>query len=78
MWITNAELVNEWGGKREDHKKEAYNKTPFDYCNLMMQPFEDPYCVLEEDNTAIVFDLLSIVPYIKKYHKNPITGEPLE
>jgi peptidyl-prolyl cis-trans isomerase-like protein 2 len=82
MWITNKELISEWGGKTEEHLKskgEEYHKTPFDFCNLTMQTFEDPYCVLDPvDNTCLIFDLLAIVPYIKKHHKNPITGEPLE
>ncbi|TNV79970.1 hypothetical protein FGO68_gene2856 [Halteria grandinella] len=82
MWISNKELTMEWGGKTEEHLKakgkEDYHKTPFNFCNLTMQPFEDPYCTVDPDNSAIVFDLLAIVPYIKKHHKNPITGEPLE
>ena len=80
MWITNAELVNEWGGKKEEHKnskEDTYAKTPFDHCSLTMAPFEDPYCTVESDGTAMVFDLLAIVPYIKKHKKNPITGAPL-
>lgn len=46
---------------------------PFYYCNLTMQPFEDPYST--ED--GIIFDLLSIIPYLQKYKKNPVTGAPL-
>ena len=42
-----------------------------------MQPFQDPYCTVEENNQGIIFDLLAIIPYIKKHKKNPITGEPL-
>uniref|UniRef100_A0A8C4INI8 RING-type E3 ubiquitin transferase n=1 Tax=Dicentrarchus labrax TaxID=13489 RepID=A0A8C4INI8_DICLA len=37
-------------------------------------PFEYPVCTEE----GIVFDLLSIVPWIKKYGTNPATGEKLE
>jgi peptidyl-prolyl cis-trans isomerase-like protein 2 len=83
MWISNKELTMEWGGKTEEHlksKQDDFHRTPFNFCNLTMQAFEDPYCTVDsaDNNTAIVFDLLAIVPYIKKHHKNPITGEPLE
>uniref|UniRef100_A0A8B9Z3Y6 RING-type E3 ubiquitin-protein ligase PPIL2 n=1 Tax=Buteo japonicus TaxID=224669 RepID=A0A8B9Z3Y6_9AVES len=39
--------------------------------SLSLQPFEYPVCT--PDGT--VFDILSIVPWIKKYGTNPITGE---
>uniref|UniRef100_A0A8D3DZB6 RING-type E3 ubiquitin-protein ligase PPIL2 n=1 Tax=Scophthalmus maximus TaxID=52904 RepID=A0A8D3DZB6_SCOMX len=47
---------------------------PFDHCSLSLQPFEYPVCTEE----GVVFDLLSIVPWIKKYGTNPISGEKLE
>uniref|UniRef100_A0A8C9U842 RING-type E3 ubiquitin-protein ligase PPIL2 n=2 Tax=Scleropages formosus TaxID=113540 RepID=A0A8C9U842_SCLFO len=47
---------------------------PFDHCSLSLQPFEYPMCT--PDGT--VFDLLSIVPWIKKFGTNPISGEKLE
>jgi hypothetical protein len=53
MWISYSEHVQEWGGKREEHKTSKEDqcvKTPFDYCNLTMQPFEDPYCAVDEGN----------------------------
>ena len=76
MWITNKELVEEWGGKREEHKnkKDQYVKMPFNYCNLSMVPFQDPYCTSD----GIIFDLLNIVPYLRKYKKNPVTGAPMQ
>uniref|UniRef100_A0A8C2YG55 RING-type E3 ubiquitin-protein ligase PPIL2 n=1 Tax=Coturnix japonica TaxID=93934 RepID=A0A8C2YG55_COTJA len=42
--------------------------------SLSLQPFEYPVCT--PDGT--VFDILSIVPWIKKYGTNPITGEKLD
>eukprot|EP00347_Sterkiella_histriomuscorum_P002172 403369189 len=76
MWITYAELTSEWGGKKEEHKskKEEYVKMPFYYCNLSMGPFVDPYCT----DDGIIFDLLTIIPYLRKYKKNPITGAPMK
>uniref|UniRef100_A0A8C2GY71 RING-type E3 ubiquitin-protein ligase PPIL2 n=1 Tax=Cyprinus carpio TaxID=7962 RepID=A0A8C2GY71_CYPCA len=46
-------------------------RLPFDHCSLSLQPFEYPMCTLD----GVVFDLMSIVPWIKKFGTNPITGE---
>uniref|UniRef100_A0A8C9Z9A6 RING-type E3 ubiquitin transferase n=1 Tax=Sander lucioperca TaxID=283035 RepID=A0A8C9Z9A6_SANLU len=46
----------------------------FDVPLLSLQPFEYPVCTEE----GVVFDLLSIVPWIKKFGTNPISGEKLE
>uniref|UniRef100_A0A672JCD0 RING-type E3 ubiquitin transferase n=1 Tax=Salarias fasciatus TaxID=181472 RepID=A0A672JCD0_SALFA len=51
-----------------------FRRLPFDHCSLSLQPFEYPVCTEE----GVVFDLLSIVPWIKKYGTNPATGEKLE
>uniref|UniRef100_A0A8C6M2E2 RING-type E3 ubiquitin-protein ligase PPIL2 n=1 Tax=Nothobranchius furzeri TaxID=105023 RepID=A0A8C6M2E2_NOTFU len=48
-----------------------FKRLPFDHCSLSLQPFEYPVCT--ED--GVVFELLSIVPWIKKYGTNPISGE---
>uniref|UniRef100_A0A672QLE0 RING-type E3 ubiquitin-protein ligase PPIL2 n=1 Tax=Sinocyclocheilus grahami TaxID=75366 RepID=A0A672QLE0_SINGR len=39
--------------------------------SLSLQPFEYPMCTVD----GVVFDLMSIVPWIKKFGTNPITGE---
>merc|ERR1712130_331164 len=51
------------------------NKTylPFYCCALSLQPFEHPYCTKD----GYVFDLTSILPYIKKNKLHPITGSKL-
>ena len=36
---------------------------PFDHCALSLQPWEAPYA----DKDGNVFDLVHIVPYMKKY-----------
>uniref|UniRef100_A0A665VJV8 RING-type E3 ubiquitin transferase n=1 Tax=Echeneis naucrates TaxID=173247 RepID=A0A665VJV8_ECHNA len=51
-----------------------FRRLPFDHCSLSLQPFEYPVCTEE----GVVFDLLSIVPWIKKFGTNPISGEKLE
>ena len=50
-----------------------YKRLPFDHCALSLQPFENPYC----DDQGNVFDLVHIVPFIKRYKMNPCTGKPL-
>lgn len=47
---------------------------PFYCCALSLAPFEDPVCTPE----GHVFDILYIMPFIKKYQRNPVTGKPLK
>ncbi|XP_056388138.1 RING-type E3 ubiquitin-protein ligase PPIL2 [Hyla sarda] len=74
MYITCAEYTNFYGGKKADIPKSNFRRLPFDHCSLSLQPYEYPVCTPD----GIVFDLLSIVPWIKKFGTNPITGEKLE
>ena len=39
-----------------------------------MTPFRDPYATTD----GVIFDLLNIVPYLKKHGKNPMTGEAMQ
>lgn len=75
LYLTNKEWKEEWGGKKADiPEKASFRRLPFHSCSLSMQPFEHPLCTKD----GIIFDLLNIVPYLKKYGKNPVTGEPLQ
>nr|XP_006135018.1 peptidyl-prolyl cis-trans isomerase-like 2 [Pelodiscus sinensis] len=73
-YITCAEYTHFYGGKKADIPQANFRRLSFDHCSLSLQPFEYPVCT--PDGT--VFDLLSIVPWIKKYGTNPITGEKLD
>ncbi|KAJ3208546.1 Peptidyl-prolyl cis-trans isomerase cyp8 [Entophlyctis luteolus] len=42
-------------------------------CALSLRPFESPRCTRD----GHVFDLMSILPWIKKHGTNPVTGAPL-
>ncbi|KAJ9105111.1 hypothetical protein QFC20_004398 [Naganishia adeliensis] len=69
-------------GKRVTHNF-GFQRLPFDCCALSLQPFTNPVAAITEGTDgspprADVFDLLNIVPYIRKYHTNPVTGAPLE
>eukprot|EP00794_Sanderia_malayensis_P015843 gene15843-17440_t len=74
LYITNKEWKEEWGGKKDDSLERAkFRRLPFNCCSLSFQPFEHPLATKD----GVVFDLLNIVPYLKKHGSNPVTGEVL-
>jgi peptidyl-prolyl cis-trans isomerase-like protein 2 len=73
LFITTTEHKYEWGGKK-DPIKTPYSKLPYNCCALSLLPFENPICTKE----GIIFDIVNILPFIKKYKKNPVNWEPLE
>ena len=72
MHITASEWAIEWGGKKEA-RTSAVKTLPFDCCALSLCPFEVP--VMAPDGA--VFDLLNIIPFLKKFKMHPLTGQPL-
>ncbi|XP_016316227.1 RING-type E3 ubiquitin-protein ligase PPIL2 [Sinocyclocheilus anshuiensis] len=74
MYITCTEYTQFYGGKKSEIPRANFRRLPFDHCSLSLQPFEYPMCTVD----GVVFDLMSIVPWIKKFGTNPITGEKLE
>ncbi|KAG0203359.1 RING-type E3 ubiquitin-protein ligase ppil2 [Mortierella sp. GBA30] len=81
MYITHSEWSNEFseggmtfGGAGGRRQTQIFRRLPFDCCSLSLQPFEHPVCT--ED--GIIFDLVNIVPYLKKFGTNPATGEKLD
>ncbi|CEG69871.1 Putative Peptidyl-prolyl cis-trans isomerase-like 2 [Rhizopus microsporus] len=80
LYITHSEWSGEVGQHSAStgitgHKSSGgFKRLPFYCCSLSLQPFEHPVCTPE----GIVFDLVNIIPYIKKYGTNPVTGEKLE
>ncbi|EHB09774.1 Peptidyl-prolyl cis-trans isomerase-like 2 [Heterocephalus glaber] len=74
MYITCAEYTHFYGGKKPDVPQTNFRRLPFDHCSLSLQPFAYPVCTLE----GVVFDLLNIVPWLKKYGTNPSNGEKLD
>ncbi|KAI8376525.1 peptidyl-prolyl cis-trans isomerase-like 2 [Radiomyces spectabilis] len=79
LYITHSEWSGEVGqhgassGTTGRTRNEGFRRLPFYCCSLSLQPFEHPVCTAD----GIVFDLIHIIPYIKKYGTNPVTGEPL-
>uniref|UniRef100_G1PV35 RING-type E3 ubiquitin-protein ligase PPIL2 n=1 Tax=Myotis lucifugus TaxID=59463 RepID=G1PV35_MYOLU len=74
MYITCAEYTNFYGGKKPDIPQTNFRRLPFDHCSLSLQPFSYPVCTPE----GVVFDLLNILPWLKKYGTNPSNGEKLD
>lgn len=74
LYITNTEWKYEWGGyKGTAANQTKFRRLPFDCCCLSLQPFENPLCTKE----GVIFDLMNIVPFLKKYGVNPATGDKM-
>ncbi|KRX00867.1 Cyclophilin-like peptidyl-prolyl cis-trans isomerase domain [Pseudocohnilembus persalinus] len=73
QYISQSEYKSDWGGK-QDPSKAPIVILPFYCCALGLQPFDNPVCT--ED--GVVYDLLNIVPFLKKYKQCPVTGKPLK
>lgn len=68
--------ATEWkgiGGKAKEASSSS-SSLPFDHCALSLTRYETPCCTPEG---GVIFDLLNIIPYIRKYKKNPISGETI-
>jgi len=73
MYISHDEWKYEWGGHKAAENRPR-RQLPFDRCALSFTPFTSPVVTSE----GIVFDILNIIPYLKKHGRNPVTGRPLQ
>ncbi|KAK9165332.1 hypothetical protein Scep_000523 [Stephania cephalantha] len=73
MFITNTEWATEWGGAKSK-QVVPFKRLPFYCCSLTFTPFEDAVCTID----GSVFNVMSIIPYIRKYGRHPVTGAPLK
>ncbi|KYQ94037.1 cyclophilin-type peptidylprolyl cis-trans isomerase [Tieghemostelium lacteum] len=76
-YITHKEWVNSFGGKTEydniiKHQTQI-KALPFNCCSLSLQPFEDPMATSDGN----IYDMLNIIPFVKKHNIDPVTGKPL-
>ncbi|KAF3439061.1 hypothetical protein FNV43_RR17336 [Rhamnella rubrinervis] len=74
MFITKTEWATEWGGAKSKANSTPFKRLPFYCCSVTFTPFEDPVCTAD----GSVFDIMNIIPYIRKYGKHPVTGAPLK
>ncbi|KAJ3071337.1 Peptidyl-prolyl cis-trans isomerase cyp8, partial [Podochytrium sp. JEL0797] len=76
MYITHSEWTTldfGAGGFKNRKTGKEFKKLPFHCCALSLTPFTTPRCTKE----GLIFDLLHILPWIKKHGTNPVTGTPL-
>jgi peptidyl-prolyl cis-trans isomerase-like protein 2 len=75
-FVTQAERVaNGFGGKTVESltsQRSAFKRLPFDCCSLSLTPFSDPVC----NRAGIVFDIVNLMAYLRKYKRDPISGAP--
>lgn len=74
MFITKTEWATEWGGAKSKEVAAPFKRLPFYCCAVTFTPFEDAVCTID----GSVFDVLHIIPYIRKHGKHPVTGVPLK
>jgi len=78
LYLTTTEWRETYGGCKDDVITKAlqakFKRLPFTHCCISLQPFEDPICSPD----GHIFDFTHIVPYLKKYGFNPVTGEKLD
>ncbi|OBZ78799.1 Peptidyl-prolyl cis-trans isomerase-like 2 [Grifola frondosa] len=86
LYVTHAEhaglfgqhTASSAGFKAKQQAPHPGSRTPFDCCALTFQPFTHPVCARNADGTGNVFDLVSIIPWLKQHNNiNPVTQEPL-
>lgn len=77
-YLTYTEWTTLYGGKKAGPELEGEDSTfrrlPFNHCCLSLQPFEHPYC----DVNGNIFELEALLPYVKQYKHNPVTGKTID
>ncbi|KAJ3003387.1 RING-type E3 ubiquitin-protein ligase ppil2 [Thoreauomyces humboldtii] len=74
LYVTHSEHAAGPGGAKVKTGAGEFKKLPFSCCSLSLAPFEHPVCTRD----GMIFDLMNIIPWLKKHGKNPVTGEQLE
>ncbi|OJJ51067.1 hypothetical protein ASPZODRAFT_148429 [Penicilliopsis zonata CBS 506.65] len=59
---------------RQGTTHASFKRLPFNFCALSLQPFTHPVCT----PSGTIFDLLNILPWIKKHGTNPVDGTVLK
>lgn len=74
LYITSSEWAVEGGGAKAKARGSEFKKLPFTHCALSLQPFTHPVAT----DQGHIFELLNIMPWIKKHGNNPVTGAELD
>ncbi|CAF0831224.1 unnamed protein product [Adineta steineri] len=75
LYLTTTEWKNSFGGFKGATKANAdFRRLPFNCCSISFLPVENPYCTPD----GVIYDITSIVPFLKKFGRHPVTGEKLE
>uniref|UniRef100_A0A5K3EZD8 RING-type E3 ubiquitin transferase n=1 Tax=Mesocestoides corti TaxID=53468 RepID=A0A5K3EZD8_MESCO len=75
LYITNTEWTTLYGGKKAAGAGQVrFRRLPFNCCSISFQPFSVPYCTKD----GVVFDLENVLPFVKKYGINPVTGKKMK
>lgn len=73
-YLTCTEWSTLYGGyKTSSHSgsKAEFRRLPLTHCPVSLMPFNHPYM----DPKGNVYDLEAILPFIRKFKVNPVTGE---
>ncbi|TPP62281.1 Peptidyl prolyl cis trans isomerase 2 [Fasciola gigantica] len=73
LYVTCTEWSTLYGGKRATESIRRFKRLPFHCCSITFQPFKNPYCTKE----GIIFDLENILPFVRKFGVNPVTGKKM-
>jgi peptidyl-prolyl cis-trans isomerase-like protein 2 len=73
LFITASEMREDWCGYKGVSLRPL-PRLPFNCCALSLQPYENPVCCPE----GSIFETLNIIPFIKMFKKNPVSGNPLK
>ncbi|KRZ97823.1 Peptidyl-prolyl cis-trans isomerase 4 [Trichinella sp. T8] len=78
MYLTTTEWKELYGGHKDTKIFQAslakFQRLPFGHCCVSLQPCDVPYCCLD----GYIFDLIHILPFVRKFGKHPVTGNPLD
>ena len=75
MYLTTKEWKEEWGGfKGAGGRSAPFRQLPFHCCAITFTRFEEPVCT----DDGVVYDITNAVPYVMKFKRHPVSGEPLQ
>jgi peptidyl-prolyl cis-trans isomerase-like protein 2 len=69
--------ATEWGtmgGHKGPSRTQGVKKLPLQCCSLSLSPWSTPVMT----PNGVVFDFVNVVPFIRKFKRNPSTGEEMQ